>query len=141
MAISGKIGNWEIQTGGIFNDTDDAYIIQRHQFPDGKEAAVYIGTSILPATTGLRAVAMFINQEPNTIASGGIGTNHCAIFEASGADVNFALEVAQGDINLNSANIITEGKQALTRERLYTANGTNYILEITNGLITGTRLE
>lgn len=129
MSTAGRIAKWDINDTGLINTNGDSYIIQRVTFSGGAESGVMIGTNILPATTGLRAVARFFNEEPNTIAGGGTGTNHCVIIDASGADVNIALDMVGG--------IVTDGDQAITGNYTYDRGGDTGTLKFKNGLLVG----
>ncbi len=95
-ASSGKIGNWEIDANGLFNDSGTAYLIARELLAGGKTVEARIGANILPGTTGLRALGYFINEEPNIFS-----TNYGIIIGVSGATKNVALNITAGDVVLN----------------------------------------
>lgn len=95
----GKIGDWQIQGGGIVNNDGNAYIIGRESLLGGKEVAAYIGANVLPATSGLKAPALFRNTETNAFSD-----NRAAIFEASGGANNYAIDVLSGGIRVDGKN-------------------------------------
>ncbi|PSR54131.1 hypothetical protein AHMF7605_11675 [Adhaeribacter arboris] len=132
LAKSGKIGNWEIDNYGLMNDSDqDAYIINRKSFGNGKYAEARIGSNILPPSSGIRAVGYFVNQEPNPF-----GTNYGVIVEASGGGRNIGLSVRGGfemkgsqSVNIRrlEPNITTYACQEDDFEIIYTANANGTI--------------
>ena len=63
-ADSGKIGNWEIAGGGIFNDEDSSYIIARLNGISGTCEA-RIGSNVVAASAGISVPAFFMNEIEN----------------------------------------------------------------------------
>lgn len=84
---SGKIAGFKISGNGLSNDpfTNDAYVIFRN---DAHKCFAGIGGNVLPASSGLRAVARFENED--TTDQWGIGKNIAAIFSAKNGAYNFA---------------------------------------------------
>ena len=84
---SGQIAGFKISGNGLSNDpfTNDAYVIFRN---DAHKCFAGIGGNILPASSGLRAVARFENED--TSDQWGIGQNIAAIFSAKNGAYNFA---------------------------------------------------
>lgn len=96
-ATGGKIGNWTIDNNGLTQiGPDDAYIIQRKDFGDGKYAEARIGTNILPASSAIRAVGYFLNEEVRPV----LDTNYGIVIKVSGAGKNVAADLI-GDVNIN----------------------------------------
>ena len=84
---SGTIAGFKVSGTGLTNDpfTNDAYIIFRN---DARKAFAGIGGNVLPAASGLRAVARFENEDQNNYW--GLGANYAMILSATNADRNYA---------------------------------------------------
>ena len=84
---SGTIAGFKVSGTGLTNDpfTNDAYIIFRN---DARKAFAGIGGNVLPAASGLRAVARFENEDQNNYW--GLGANYAMILSAKNADRNYA---------------------------------------------------
>ena len=84
---SGEIAGFKISGTGLTNDpfTNDAYVIFRN---DARKAFAGIGGNVLPASSGLRAVARFENEDENNFW--GLGANYAMILSAKNADRNYA---------------------------------------------------
>ena len=84
---SGEIAGFKISGTGLTNDpfTNDAYIVFRN---DARKAFAGIGGNVLPASSGLRAVARFENEDQNNYW--GLGANYAMILSAKNADRNYA---------------------------------------------------
>lgn len=96
---SGTIGGFSIKGNGLTNDTnfnDDAYIILRN---DNAGAFAGIGGNLLPASSGLRAVARFENENKNKwFKYDNLGQNIAMMLSAKNADRNIALSILGGCI-------------------------------------------
>lgn len=64
VANTGNIGNWEISGGGIFNDTDTAYMIARKQNVGGYVEA-RVGSNVVSSAAGIEIPAWFMNTVNN----------------------------------------------------------------------------
>ena len=86
-AVEGTIAGFKISGNGLTNDpfTNDAYVIFRN---DARKSFAGIGGNVLPAATGLRAVARFENEDQNNYW--GLGANYAMILSAKNADRNYA---------------------------------------------------
>ena len=86
-AVEGSIAGFKISGNGLTNDpfTNDAYVIFRN---DARKSFAGIGGNVLPAATGLRAVARFENEDQNNYW--GLGANYAMILSAKNADRNYA---------------------------------------------------
>lgn len=84
---SGTIAGFKVSGTGLTNDpfTNDAYVIFRN---DSRKAFAGIGGNVLPASSGLRAVARFENEDQNNYW--GLGANYAMILSAKNADRNYA---------------------------------------------------
>lgn len=84
---SGTIAGFKVSGTGLTNDpfTNDAYVIFRN---DARKAFAGIGGNVLPASSGLRAVARFENEDQNNYW--GLGANYAMILSAKNADRNYA---------------------------------------------------
>lgn len=84
---SGQIAGFKISGNGLSNDpfTNDAYVIFRN---DAHKCFAGIGGNVLPASSGLRAVARFENEDATD--QWGIGKNIAALFSAKNGAYNFA---------------------------------------------------
>lgn len=84
---SGQIAGFKISGNGLSNDpfTNDAYVIFRN---DAHKCFAGIGGNVLPASSGLRAVARFENEDATD--QWGIGRNIAALFSAKNGAYNFA---------------------------------------------------
>ena len=96
---SGTIGGFSISGNGLTNDrnfNDDAYIILRN---DNAGAFAGIGGNLLPASSGLRAVARFENENKDKwFKYDNLGQNYAMILSAKNADRNIALSILGGCI-------------------------------------------
>lgn len=82
-ATSGCIGGFTIEGNGLTNDKNfdgDAYIILRN---DSQGAFAGIGGNLLPASSGLRAVARFQNENKNRwFEYDSLGQNYAMVLSA-----------------------------------------------------------
>ena len=96
---SGTIGGFTISGNGLTNEknfSDDAYIILRN---DNAGAFAGIGGNLLPASSSLRAVARFQNEnKSNWFKYDNMGQNYAMILSAKNADRNIALSILGGCI-------------------------------------------
>ena len=130
-AISGRIGGFTIEGNGLTNDRnfdDDAYIILRN---DSQGAFAGIGGNLLPASSGLRAVARFQNENKSRwFEYENLGQNYAMMLSAKNADRNIALSIMGGCIEgfALKTNIVSttdykldrnEGVVAIYNESLY----------------------
>lgn len=128
---SGTIGGFTISGNGLTNDknfNNDAYIILRN---DKAGAFAGIGGNLLPASSGLRAVARFENENKSRwFEYGNLGQNIAMILSAKNADRNIALSILGGCIEgfalktkiVTTTNYKlnrTEGVVAIYNEALY----------------------
>lgn len=116
---SGTIGGLTISGNGLTNDknfNDDAYIILRN---DNAGAFAGIGGNLLPALSGLRAVARFQNENKNRwFEYGSLAQNIAMMLSAKNADRNYALSILGGCIKgfaLNTS-IITSKTYTISRD-------------------------
>lgn len=116
---SGTIGGFTISGNGLTNDknfNDDAYIILRN---DNAGAFAGIGGNLLPASSGLRAVARFQNENKSRwFEYGSLGQNIAMMLSAKNADRNIALSILGGCIKgfaLNTS-IITSKTYTISRD-------------------------
>lgn len=86
-ATKGKIAGFTISGTSLTNTpwTNDASIIFRN---DNHNCFAGIGGNVLPASSGMRAVARFENEDASD--QWGLGCNIAAIFSAKNATLNFA---------------------------------------------------
>ena len=84
---SGTIAGFKVSGTGLTNDpfTNDAYVIFRN---DARNCFAGIGGNVLPASSGLRAVARFENEDQNNYW--GLDANYAMILSAKNADRNYA---------------------------------------------------
>lgn len=130
-ATSGCIGGFTIEGNGLTNDKNfdgDAYIILRN---DSQGAFAGIGGNLLPASSGLRAVARFQNENKNRwFEYDSLGQNYAMVLSAKNADRNIALSIMGGCIEgfALKTNIVSttdykldrnEGVVAIYNETLY----------------------
>lgn len=130
-ATSGCIGGFTIEGNGLTNDKNfdgDAYIILRN---DSQGAFAGIGGNLLPASSGLRAVARFQNENKNRwFEYDNLGQNYAMVLSAKNADRNIALSIMGGCIEgfALKTNIVSttdykldrnEGVVAIYNETLY----------------------
>lgn len=96
---SGTIGGFTISGNGLTNEknfSDDAYIILRN---DNAGAFAGIGGNLLPASSSLRAVARFQNENNSKwFKYDSMGQNYAMILSAKNADRNIALSIFGGYI-------------------------------------------
>ena len=116
---SGTIGGFTISGNGLTNDknfNDDAYIILRN---DNAGAFAGIGGNLLPASSGLRAVARFQNENKSRwFEYGSLAQNIAMMLSAKNADRNYALSILGGCIKgfaLNTS-IITSMTYTISRD-------------------------
>lgn len=98
-ATSGSIGGFTIANDRIGvenNSTTHGLALYNNliKFSDSSSRAL-IGTSVLPSSTGIRALASFENKESNPYS-----TNHCVMINVSGGFYNQAIG-GSGDITIN----------------------------------------
>lgn len=84
---SGKIAGFTISGTGMVNEgfSNDAYIIFRN---DNRKAFAGIGGNVLPASSGIRAVGRFENEDQNDYWS--LGANYALFLSAKNASRNYA---------------------------------------------------
>lgn len=116
---SGTIGGFTISGNGLTNDknfNDDAYIILRN---DNAGAFAGIGGNLLPASSGLRAVARFQNENKSRwFEYGSLAQNIAMMLSAKNADRNYAISILGGCIKgfaLNTS-IITSKTYTISRD-------------------------
>lgn len=116
---SGKIAGFTISGNGLTNDSNfnnDAYIILRN---DNAGAFAGIGGNLLPASSGLRAVARFENENKSRwFEYDNLGQNIVMLLSAKNADRNVALEILGGCIKGFALNtkIITTKTYTISRD-------------------------
>lgn len=116
---SGTIGGFIISGNGLTNDknfNNDAYIILRN---DNAGAFAGIGGNLLPASSGLRAVARFENENKSRwFEYDSLGQNIAMMLSAKNADRNVALEILGGCIKGFALNtkIITNKTYTISRD-------------------------
>lgn len=116
---SGKIAGFTISGNGLTNDSNfnnDAYIILRN---DNAGAFAGIGGNLLPASSGLRAVARFENENKSRwFEYGNLGQNIAMLLSAKNADRNVALQILGGCIKGFALNtkIITTKTYTISRD-------------------------
>lgn len=116
---SGTIGGFTISGNGLTNDknfNNDAYIILRN---DNAGAFAGIGGNLLPASSGLRAVARFENENKSRwFEYDNLGQNIAMLLSAKNADRNVALEILGGCIKGFALNtkIITNKTYTISRD-------------------------
>ena len=134
MATSGKIGEWNINGGGIINDNGEAYIIARNlSYDEFNEitgsAEARIGSNVFPASSGVVGVGYFENSIPNEF-----GTNYAAIFTASNANENVAIGCV-GDFKHSVGKIITEDQMGQDVNVIYQGTDGEYFILFKNGIL------
>lgn len=116
---SGTIGGFTISGNGLTNDknfNNDAYIILRN---DNAGAFAGIGGNLLPASSGLRAVARFENENKSRwFEYDYLGQNIAMMLSAKNADRNVALDILGGCIKGFALNtkIITNKTYTISRD-------------------------
>lgn len=116
---SGTIGGFTISGNGLTNDknfNNDAYIILRN---DNAGAFAGIGGNLLPASSGVRAVARFENENKSRwFEYDNLGQNIAMLLSAKNADRNVALEILGGCIKGFALNtkIITTKTYTISRD-------------------------
>lgn len=90
--IAGKIAGMKISGDGLTNEgfDNDAYIILRN---NTHKVFAGIGGNVLPASTGVRAVARFTNEESSKFFG---DVNYSVVCGAKGAVTNVALDMTLG---------------------------------------------
>ena len=119
MAVSGKIGNWEITSQGD--------IQQYKTFSGGGDATVKIGNTILADGS---LVAFFANDKTNPG-----GTNGALYARASGATNNIAAEFS-GNVLIHNGTLVANGFTAPSSYEIQysPASGANRKMTFKNGL-------
>ena len=117
-ATSGRIGGFTIEGNGLSNDknfNEDAYIILRN---DNQGAFAGIGGNLLPASSGLRAVARFQNENKSRwFEYDSLGQNYAMILSAKNADRNIALSILGGCVEGFALRTkIVDGDYKLSRD-------------------------
>lgn len=116
---SGTIGGFTISGNGLTNDknfNNDAYIILRN---DNAGAFAGIGGNLLPASSGMRAMARFENENKSRwFEYDSLGQNIAMMLSAKNADRNVALEILGGCIKGFALNtkIITNKTYTISRD-------------------------
>ena len=120
---TGKIAGFRISGSMLVNDDYnlDACVYIRNS---AENVVATIGSNVLPAVTGSRAMARFENGEENTY-----GTNYGVLVSAKNADKNIALMLDGGCISGQAmSNKVISGTSAV-----YLARGINSIVAIGTG--------
>lgn len=99
-ADSGKIGNWQISGGGMFNDTDTAYIIARKSGIGGYSEA-RIGSNVISSIFAANIPAWFMNTLTNPLSD-----NVALLLTSSNGNYNKAIQ-ATGDIVMTAGDAIS----------------------------------
>ena len=125
-ATSGKIAGFTISGTSLTNTPweNDASIVFRN---DKKNCFAGIGGNVLPASTGLRAVARFENEDKTD--QWGLGSNYAMVLSAKNGTFNFAF--AGTGSGILSGAIVGYGFE----EKAANKANTCFILEPTNSLI------
>lgn len=116
---SGTIGGFTISGNGLTNEknfNNDAYIILRN---DNAGAFAGIGGNLLPASSSLRAVARFQNENKNNwFKYDNMGQNYAMILSAKNADRNIALSILGGCIEgmAIKTNVVTTDNYKVLRD-------------------------
>lgn len=98
-ATSGRVGGFRIEGNSLTNKDDngefnnDASVIFRN---DTHDCFAGIGGNVLPASSGVRAVARFENHD--TDDWWGIGRNYAMVVSARGGNQNIAIDIGGGSI-------------------------------------------
>lgn len=94
-AKAGKIAGFSISGNGLVNEgfDNDAYVVFRN---DTNKCFAGIGGNVLPASTGLRAVARFENHDEGDMW--GLGANYAMIASARGSRENIAINMDGGSV-------------------------------------------
>lgn len=121
-AETGTIGDWEISGGGIFNDSDTAYIIARLEGIGGY-AESRIGSNSVSVTTGMTIPSWIMNTIENYL-----GNNVALMLDAEHGVNNIAL-LGRGNIVLRDGDCISSKQNYMN---LY--NGSVNVIEILRGL-------
>ena len=89
------IGGFKVSGNGLTNDpfTNDAYVIFRN---DSHACFAGIGGNVLPASSGIRGVARFENED--TSDWWGLSANYALLLSAKNAAENVAINIAGGHI-------------------------------------------
>ena len=89
------IGGFKVSGNGLTNDpfTNDAYVIFRN---DSHACFAGIGGNVLPASSGIRGVARFENED--TSDWWGLSANYTLLLSAKNAAENVAINIAGGHI-------------------------------------------
>lgn len=116
----GRIGNWDISTGGLVNDNGMAYIIARQMLAGGREATAMIGANVLNATLGLRAVGLFRNTEDNPFSP-----NYGMIIDVANGRSNIGI--------LSNAPILNQGYAGGYNRFVFTPTLTNNAINPAHG--------
>ena len=127
---SGQIAGFKVSGNGLTNSpfTNDAYVIFRN---DTHKCFAGMGGNVLPASSGIRGVARFENEDDTD--QWGLGSNIAAILSAKNAAYNFAF-IGQGNGFVNGA---IEGYML----NQFTPSSTNSGIDVSKGkyvLILGT---
>lgn len=125
-ATSGKIAGFTISGNSLTNTPweNDASIVFRN---DNKNCFAGIGGNVLPASTGLRAVARFENEDKTN--QWGLGSNYAMVLSAKNGTFNFAF--AGTGSGILSGAIVGYGFE----EKAANKANTCFILEPKNSLI------
>lgn len=93
---SGKVAGFTINGNGLSNTPfdNDAYVIFRN---DAQGAFAGIGGSVLPASSGARAVARFENHDSSDTWA--LGINYAMLLSARGTRDNRALQIDGGTVS------------------------------------------
>lgn len=118
-ALSGTIGDMTLSGGYLSNTNGNGGVLITS--PEGQFSGV--GVNVLPATSGVKAVARFENNEENPF-----GTNYALFLSAMNAEQNIAAFI-RGDIRLNGV-IRGMGVRTVRREVDYTVENEEVVVNI-----------
>ena len=125
-AIAGKIAGMKISGDGLTNEgfDNDAYIVLRN---DTHKVFAGIGGNVLPASTGMRAVARFTNEESGKYYG---DINYSIVCGAKGAVTNVALDMTLGGyitgLRIKNARLSSGGSSY--RSPVAIPKGTNSVI-------------
>lgn len=126
QASAGQIAGMKIEGEGLTNDgfNNDAYIVLRN---DTHKVFAGIGGNVLPASTGMRAVARFTNEESGKYYG---DINYSVVCGAKGAVTNVALDMTLGGyitgLRIKNARLSSGGSSY--RSPVAIPKGTNSVI-------------
>jgi hypothetical protein len=126
QASAGQIAGMKIEGEGLTNEgfNNDAYIVLRN---DKYKVFAGIGGNVLPASTGVRAVARFTNEESSKYFG---DVNYSVVCGAKGAVTNVALDMTLGGyitgLRIKNARLSSGGSSY--RSPVAIPKGTNSVI-------------